>query len=182
MPPLTPQNALLRSENVTASEVGALLGPHPYATPEGIWDRLIGLADPIPPSEAMDTGSFMENAILRLAEKRLRLKARSNQRTFVHPRTRLCATPDAFVLGNTEIKPSRVHADPSKGRIFDKAMEQWRHAEMHGWRVTGWTVGATALDDIEPGRRTEDITHLLGLPVRRSGDIERNAIRAETDR
>lgn len=100
MPPLTERNHLIRAENVSASEVGALLGPHPYVTPERIWDRLVS---PFPMevvvSEAMDTGSFMEGAILRLAEKRLGIRARANSRTYVHPSVHLCATPDAFVIG-----------------------------------------------------------------------------------
>jgi putative phage-type endonuclease len=100
MPPLTPANQEIRSANVTASEVGALLGPHPYTTPEGIWDRLCSpFALERVTNEFMENGSFMEAAILRLAEKRLQLKARLNSRTFVHKTVRLCATPDAFVLG-----------------------------------------------------------------------------------
>lgn len=100
MPPLTPRNDEIRAQNVTASEVGALMGPHPYMTPELIWDRLCSpFALEVVPNEAMDTGSFMEHAILRLAERRLSLRARANGRTFVHKRVRLCATPDAFVIG-----------------------------------------------------------------------------------
>lgn len=97
MPPLTPRNAEIRAQNVTASEVGALLGFHPYATPEGIWDRLHGLQKPRS-SESMDIGSAFEEAILRYAEQRDRFRARLNQRTFVHDAVRLCATPDAFQL------------------------------------------------------------------------------------
>jgi predicted phage-related endonuclease len=97
---LSAVNDEIRAANVTASEVGALLSPHPYTTPELIWDRLCSpFALEREQTDAMETGSFMETAILRLAEKRLKLKARQNARTFVHKRVRLCATPDAFVLG-----------------------------------------------------------------------------------
>lgn len=99
MPALTEANAVIRAVNVSASEVGALLGEHPYTDPARIWDRLMGLEVERPPSEAMETGSFMEAAILRLAEKRLGVRARANARTFIHRRVRLCATPDAYVLG-----------------------------------------------------------------------------------
>ena len=37
---LTAANEEIRSQNVSASEVGALMGDHPYMTPEAIWDRL----------------------------------------------------------------------------------------------------------------------------------------------
>jgi putative phage-type endonuclease len=97
---LTALNEEIRSQNVTASEVGALMGEHPYTTPELIWDRLCSpFALTRDQNEYMETGSHMESAILRLAEKRLHFRARQNQRTFTHKRVRLCATPDAFVLG-----------------------------------------------------------------------------------
>lgn len=98
MPPLTPQNELVRAANVTASEVAALLpGGHPYATPEGIYDRLT-IGAPDRSSQAMRIGSHMEGAILRFAEAEYGFRARANSRTYAHPLVRLCATPDAFAL------------------------------------------------------------------------------------
>lgn len=128
---LTPANDLLRSRNVTASEVGALMATHPYTTPEQIWDRLMGLAPEVIPSEAMDTGSFMETAILRLSERRLGLRARANARTFAHKTVQLCATPDAFVIGQPpgliEIKLSgRTEMWPMRGPIPDHVAWQVR--------------------------------------------------------
>lgn len=107
---LTEANQVIRAQNVSASEVGALVGSHPYTTPERIWDRLMGVEEERPTSEAMETGSFMEGPILRLAEKRLGIKARQNARTYAHKTVRLCATPDALVIGQppglVEIKMS----------------------------------------------------------------------------
>lgn len=99
MPPLTQANELIRERNVSASEVGALLDGHPYATPEGIFDRLTGDAPARRESEAMNLGSWMESAILRFAERRDGFRARANPYTLEHPAVRLCATPDAYVLG-----------------------------------------------------------------------------------
>jgi hypothetical protein len=100
MPPLTPENARIRSQNVTASEVAALLpGGHPYATAESIYDRLTNPDNADKSSMAMRIGSHMEPAILRFAEAELGFRARANARTFVHRRARLCATPDAFAVG-----------------------------------------------------------------------------------
>ncbi len=99
MPPLTEANALIRAQNVTASEVAALLDGHPYATPEGIYDRLTLPDAPRKESQAMRLGSHMESAILRFAERELGFRARANARSFVHPGVRLAATPDAFALG-----------------------------------------------------------------------------------
>lgn len=128
MPPLTPRNDEIRAQNVTASEVGALLGPHPYMTPELIWDRLCSpFALERASNEFMETGSFMEHAILRLAEKRLNLKARANSRSFVSKTHRLSATPDAFVIG----QPPGLLELKLSGRP-----EMWRQIPEHVlWQV-----------------------------------------------
>jgi putative phage-type endonuclease len=123
MPPLTPRNREIRSENVTASEVGALLGEHPYTDPAGIWDRLLNPFAPTEaPSEAMETGSFMEPAIAALAARRLDLRIRANSKTYVHPKVRLSATPDYLVIGQPpgllEIKMSgRPEMWPYRGSM-----------------------------------------------------------------
>jgi predicted phage-related endonuclease len=117
---LTAANHAIRARNVTASEVGALLGQHPYTSPGRIWDRLNGLDQPKPPTLAMQFGSEVEIIMARMAENLLRrtsfpdydhlpVRIRLNARTFEHDRIRLCATPDAYVLGTktlVELKTS----------------------------------------------------------------------------
>jgi predicted phage-related endonuclease len=148
---LTAANAAIRAVNVTASEVGALLGPHPYTTPEYIWDRLVS---PLPlehaTSEAMETGSFMEHAILRLAEKRLGIRARANSRSYVHKTSHLCATPDALVLGQP---PGLVEVKMS-GRP-----ELWRSVPSH----VEWQVRAQMACT---GRYTAAVCVLVGVGLR----------------
>jgi predicted phage-related endonuclease len=96
---LNEKNALIRAANVTASEVAALMDSgHPYATPEGIYDRLTLPEAVRKDSQAMRLGSHMESAILRFAESELGFRARANARSFVHPVVRLAATPDAFAI------------------------------------------------------------------------------------
>lgn len=148
---LTARNDEIRAANVTASEVGALLGPHPYTTPEGIWDRLCSpfALEPVT-SEAMENGSFMENAILRLAEKRLGIHARQNSRSYVHRRVRLCATPDALVLGQP---PGLVEVKLS-GRP-----EMWRSLPEH----VEWQVRAQMACT---GRYTAAVCVLVGVGLR----------------
>jgi hypothetical protein len=100
VPPLTQANALVRAQNVTASEVAALLpGGHPYTTPEGIYDRLTLDDPPRKESQAMRIGSHFEGSILRFAEAELGFRARANSRSYVHRTVRLAATPDAFAVG-----------------------------------------------------------------------------------
>jgi predicted phage-related endonuclease len=111
MPPLNEANAAIRAQNVTASEVAALLPcGHPYATPQSIYDRLTNPDATNESSQAMRIGSYMESAILRFAEAEMGFRARANSRTFVHPTVRLAATPDAFAIGRMpwEFAPERA--------------------------------------------------------------------------
>jgi len=101
-------------------------------------------------SEAMDTGSFMEAAVLRLAERRLGLRARANHRTFVHPIVRLCATPDAFVLGQP---PGLIEIKVS-GRP-----EMWRSVPPHVEAQVRAQMACT-------GRHTAAVCVLVGVGLR----------------
>ena len=113
MPPLTAANDLIRSRNVSASECYALLGKHPYATPQGIYDRLSTPQDYGHPeqTESMAIGVFMEPYVARYAAKRLGLRLRANLRTIEHKAVNLCATPDYLVLRQpmlVEVKVSGI--------------------------------------------------------------------------
>lgn len=124
MPALTPANDLVRARNVTASEVGALLGPHPYTSPTKIYDRLMTPAmDTHQQSEAMGIGVFLEPHVARYASRKLGLRLRAANRSIEYKgkllRTvtgesvgvNLCATPDYYVLGQpmlVEIKVSSI--------------------------------------------------------------------------
>lgn len=151
MPALTPLNDEIRAQNVSASEVGALMGPHPYTTPEQIWDRLMergpivdallleGKVSPEfafrrsgpvrPTTEAMLNGSFLEPAIAQLASKRLGLRLRASSKTYTHPLVRLCATPDYLVLGTP---PGLVEIKLSGSRDMWSRIEPPEHVE---WQV-----------------------------------------------
>ena len=118
MPALTEANDLVRSRNVTASEVGALLDKHPYTNPTKIYDRLMTPAmDTHRQSEAMEIGVFLEPYVARYAARKLGLRLRAATRTIEYKPshgnlpTSLCATPDYYVLGKpmlVEIKVSSI--------------------------------------------------------------------------
>lgn len=166
MPELTARNAAIRSQNVTASEVGALMGPHPYTTPEQIWDRLCSpFALERPTSEAMLNGTFLEPAIAALASKRLGLRLRATSKTYVHPTVRLCATPDYLVLGTP---PGLVEIKLSGSRDMWSRIEPPEHVL---WQVRA-QLACTA-------RETAAICVLIGTGLR-TYLVERD--RAEEDR
>lgn len=103
MPALTAANDAIRAQNVTASEVGALLDKHPYTDAARIFDRLSAPAERGPQSEAMALGSFFEPYIARYLAVRNGLRLRANGRTLVHRSVPLCATPDYYVLGHSAL-------------------------------------------------------------------------------
>lgn len=113
MPALTPANDLVRARNVSASECYALLGYHPYTTPQRIYDRLTVPWDTKPDAqtEAMAIGVYLEPYVARYAARKLGIRIRAATRTVEHPTVSLCATPDYLVLGKRmllEIKVSSI--------------------------------------------------------------------------
>jgi predicted phage-related endonuclease len=123
VPALTSLNDLVRSRNVTASEVGALLDYHPYQTPTKIYDRLSTPAmDTHTQSEAMAIGVFLEPYVARYAARKLGLRLRAATRSIEYKgllekedgskvNVNLCATPDYYVLQRSmlvEIKVSSI--------------------------------------------------------------------------
>lgn len=114
MPALTPANDLVRARNVSASEVYALMGHHPYSSPTKIYDRLMTPAIEArhEQSEAMAIGTFMEKHVARYAGQKLGLRLRAATRTIEYPGpVNLCATPDYYVLNSkmlVEIKVSSI--------------------------------------------------------------------------
>ena len=62
-------------DHIGASEVGAVLGASPYATPMEVWARKVGLADEFKGNKATERGQFMEPAILRWTATRMEAEA-----------------------------------------------------------------------------------------------------------
>lgn len=130
MPALTPANDLIRARNVSASECYALLDeaqerPHPYTSPQRIYDRLTAPMDTKPDTqtEAMAIGVFMEPYVAKYAARKHGLRLRANTRTVEHPLVNLCATPDYLVLGKrmlVEVKVSSI-------------MYGWNEDDLHPW-------------------------------------------------
>jgi len=112
VPALTQANDLIRSRNVTASEVYALMGYHPYSTPTKIWDRL---NNPYPDvhlqSDAMAVGSYLEPYVARYAARKMGVRVRACTRSYEYPGINLSATPDYLIIGRPmlmEVKVSSI--------------------------------------------------------------------------
>ncbi len=125
MPALTEANDLVRARNVSASECYALLGKHPYSSPQKIFDRLTSpYIVPVQQSDAMQVGSFMEPYIAKYVQLKLGLKLRAATRTIEHKRVPLCATPDYYVLNQ-------------KGKLMASMLVEIKVSSI----MYGWTEG-----------------------------------------
>lgn len=97
MPAPTASGHELRRTRVGASEVGALMGAHPYQTPADIWARLVGASRPKPETAAMAAGNFMEEPVAHMWAREHGRKVVRCARTYAHDQVALCATPDYYV-------------------------------------------------------------------------------------
>lgn len=126
MPPLTEANHAIRAVNVTASEVGALMGEHPYQSPADIWDRLNGLSQPKPQTEAMLFGSEVEPILKQMAERSWECSIRLNSATRTHRTVPLAATADGYIIAAPGAF-STVQAGDLVEFKTSWSQERWRH-------------------------------------------------------
>lgn len=87
----------LRATRVGASEVGALVGFHPYTAPADIWARIMGYAKPKPQTSAMAAGNALEEPVARMWAAQTGKPIRKAWRSHAHPDVPLVATPDYWV-------------------------------------------------------------------------------------
>lgn len=130
MPALTPENDAIRARNVTASEVGALLGPHPYTSPRNIYMRLTRHPEYVKPThtDAMHLGVWFERRIAQEAARRIGVKIRANSRTIEHKSHMLAATPDYLVLRPRMLDGTGVFMAPPRALIECKLS-----SILYGW-------------------------------------------------
>lgn len=122
---LTAEQHAIRATGVSASEIAAIAGLNPFASPIDVWlqkptperEAIIPEEDPFGPS---DVGNVLEPAVLELYSKRTGNKTERCATTLRHPALEWAlATPDAFVDPNhlVEIKcvGPRMASDWSEG-------------------------------------------------------------------
>jgi len=97
MPAPSAQGHAIRATRVGASEVGALLGFHPYTAPADIWARLVGAPKPKPETSAMSAGNALEPSVAAMWAAKTGGAIRRCALTYTHRTAALCATPDYYV-------------------------------------------------------------------------------------
>lgn len=97
MPAPSERGHAIRATRVGASEVGALMGWHPYVTRADVWARLSGHDKRKPETDAMRMGNVLESTVARLWAERERRRVVACSRTYAHDVVELAATPDYYV-------------------------------------------------------------------------------------
>ena len=99
----------MRRRDITASEIAALFGKHPYKTMLGLYADKAGLVPPeTEENDAMRRGRHMEAAILSACAEDPAFHGRTIERAthyFRSPSLRLGATPDAYVIQGETLEP-----------------------------------------------------------------------------
>jgi putative phage-type endonuclease len=109
--PLTKEQLEFRKKGIGGSEIAAVAGINPWASPADIWASKCGLTeDEKEVTEHMERGIFLEEGILKWAGHRLDLVIQANKETYHSKEHQLVlATPDGLVMGG-EREPVFVNA------------------------------------------------------------------------
>ena len=99
----------IRADRVGASEVGALLGRHPYTTPADIYARIVEGVSRSVANTRVQLGNDLEAYVAKRWAAETGHKVMRAWQTFPHPDVRLSATPDYYVpyTGLLEVKVDR---------------------------------------------------------------------------
>lgn len=118
--PLTPEQIALRKTGISASEVAAVAGLHPYRKPIDVWSEKLGLVEPFEGNQKSKWGDLLEQVIAdHYAKEHAAEKIVVRHPTAVEgsvngtlvreisPRFRLIATPDRLVYRKRIATPIR---------------------------------------------------------------------------
>lgn len=93
---LTPEQKILRSKGIGASEIGAIMGCDPFRSAADVWLEKTGKLTDWDGNEATERGNLLEPALIGFAEQTLGVELERNV-SLVHPKYPvLMATLDAF--------------------------------------------------------------------------------------
>lgn len=125
-PAPNPAGMVARERRATASAAAVYVGePHPWATPQSEYARIVEQVGSRPESPAMRLGDLAEPMIARLARHELGLLAvRRCWRTYLHPDVPLAATPDCYAT-SPEGTPALLEVKLSSD------FEMWRDLPPH---------------------------------------------------
>jgi hypothetical protein len=137
----------LRATNVTASQIAALVGIHPYLTVYELWATKSGrLPAEVPDNAALRRGRMLEQVAVDLIREhwrpqraRVEHNAGINRRFWYDEATRIGGTPDVLVYPFPSIEGEKAGidepGDPGLGVIQIKTVEPGTFART--WRLDG---------------------------------------------
>lgn len=103
---LSPEQLAQRLEGITATDISAIVGVHPYRSAVDVWQEKRGLAPPFEGNERTKWGNLLEPVIRSDYEERHGVRVEVHG-TIAHPHMPwMMATPDGLVYRGHESEPS----------------------------------------------------------------------------
>ena len=134
----TAQRQSLSRHGIGASEIAAITGLHPYASPWDVWLRKTGQAPDVEETEPMEWGIRLEPAIRQKYVDHTRSCVAVPLSSMFHAEHQWArATPDGIVVGEVDAKHGQYMLAPDK--------EKWRHLlqckNVGTWAARDWEAG-----------------------------------------
>ena len=120
-----------RRNYIGGSEVAAVLGLSPYATPLQVWMRKRGLIEQIPSNPVMDFGRIFEPIMAEYFTETTGLMVRNVQRTFKH-------AEHSFLRANIDRQILRSESHPTTGVLELKTTTSHRMKSEEGLIPMDW--------------------------------------------
>lgn len=99
---LTAEQKKIRRTGVTASEIAAVCGLNPWASPGDVWSEKLEMKEEWEGNEDTERGNELEHALVNWTGRRLGKPAKTNTETFRSKKDEIAlATPDGFLLDRT---------------------------------------------------------------------------------
>lgn len=133
---LTAEQKAVRATGLGASETAAALGLDPYKSPADLWLEKTGRATGFDGNEATDRGNFLEEPLIKFAEKYLDVTAQRGVQLRSKRHPEIIATLDAIVLEQHEVIEAKSTVvddewgDPGTDQVPKKVLIQV-HQQMY---------------------------------------------------
>ncbi|HUS27556.1 MAG TPA: YqaJ viral recombinase family protein [Kofleriaceae bacterium] len=104
---LSPEQLAERAQGITATDVAAIVGVHPYRSAVDVWSDKLGLSAPFVGNDRTKWGNILEPVIRSDYEERKGVRVETRGTLTHHERTWMKATPDGLVYVGSDAEPDR---------------------------------------------------------------------------
>lgn len=104
---LSPEQLAERAQGITATDIAAIVGVHPYRSAANVWDDKLGLAPPFDGNDRTKWGNLLEPVLRDDYEERNGVRVEVHGTMQNVDREWMKATPDGLVYERNDVMPSR---------------------------------------------------------------------------